>query len=108
MISNIRLTNLSSEWKLVIYLHQIIRLTMSIWKNDEIDKDSFGLLQVYIQYELIIKTIQVYVHNELKPNLQNLFEQKSTSMLLSIVGYRPALPSPSFQILVKVNLIVAI
>ena len=47
----------------VIYLHQIIRLTMALWKDETLDKDSFGVLQVFL-------------HNELKQILNYLFDQK--------------------------------
>ena len=89
LIRNIKLTTLESEWKLVIYLHQIIRLTMTLWKSEEMDKDSFGALQVFL-------------HNELKPILIHFFDQKPGSLLYSIVGMGSKTPSPSFQLLVKV------
>ena len=89
LIRNVKLENLESEWKLVIYLHQIIRLTMALWKDDTLDKDSFGVLQVFL-------------HNELKPILNYLFDQKPSSLLLSMVGMSSKTPSPSFQLLVKV------
>ena len=89
LIRNVKLENLESEWKLVIYLHQIIRLTMALWKDDTLDKDSFGVLQVFL-------------HNELKPILNYLFDQKPSSLLLSMVGMNSKTPSPSFQLLVKV------
>ena len=74
----------------MIYLHQLIRLTLSLYSTDDADKDAFGMLQVYI-------------HNELKPILTSLFDQKKNSMFLSIVGYNTAAPSPTFQLLVKVK-----
>lgn len=73
----------------VIYLHQLIRLTLSLYSTDDADKDAFGMLQVYI-------------HNELKPILTSLFDQRKNSMFLSIVGFNTAAPSPTFQLLVKV------
>jgi len=63
LISRIRLDSIQTYWKLVIYLHQLIRLTLSLYSTDDADKDAFGMLQVYI-------------HNELKPLLNNLFEQR--------------------------------
>ena len=90
LIRNVHLENAEeSEWKLVIYLHQIIRLTMALWKDDTLDKDSFGVLQVFL-------------HNELKPILIYLFDQKPNSILLSMVGMSSKTPTPSFQLLVKV------
>ena len=74
---------------LVIYLHQLIRLTLSLYSTDDADKDAFGMLQVYI-------------HNELKVLLAGLFDQRKNSMFLSIVGFNTTAPSPTFQLLVKV------
>ena len=73
----------------MIYLHQLIRLTLSLYSTDDADKDAFGMLQVYI-------------HNELKVLLAGLFDQRKNSMFLSIVGFNTTAPSPTFQLLVKV------
>ena len=86
----LRVINLYETTRKVIYLHQLIRLTLSLYSTDDADKDAFGMLQVYI-------------HNELKPLLNNLFEQRKNSMFLSIVGYNTNSPSPTFQLLVKVS-----
>lgn len=74
-----------SEWKLACFLHQIVRLTLSLWQAEKEDG-----------------ALQVFVHNDIMNLLSTFFFPDSGSILLSMIGMVSASePSPEFQIMAK-------
>jgi len=74
-----------SEWKLACFLHQIVRLTLSLWKTDKEDGN-----------------LQVFVHNDLLNLLGSFFYADTGSVLLNMIGLSSSSePSIEFQLFVK-------
>ncbi|CBY36070.1 unnamed protein product [Oikopleura dioica] len=74
-----------SEWKLACFLHQIVRLTLSLWQTDKEDGN-----------------LQVFVHNDLLNLLGSFFYADTGSVLLNMIGLSSSSePSIEFQLFVK-------
>lgn len=87
-----------SEWKLACFLHQIVRLTLSLWQTVRMIKNSF-LIKLKDKED---GNLQVFVHNDLLNLLGSFFYADTGSVLLNMIGLSSSSePSIEFQLFVK-------